>query len=681
MRNGAFRLGVCSLLCLFSGCNIGQKTPTLSLQAPPASIAAGSQMVFTASISHNNGQFEGATWALMSSGAACPSACGTLTNPTNTGSSGNGDTATITYTAPATPPTPNSITVTATSVENPSSSGSGTFTVTASALVTQSVYLAPDATGVPYLPVTLQATGGISPYTWSIPMGNGTLPSGLSLSSAGVISGTPTAAGTFAFNTQVQDSAGTVASTNESIMIAGPSAGAQPNITGLTVYSDSSDSHYTTVTTDDGSQTDMWGDKDSNGMVTSLRSLRVQASDGTANTFSFDSTGNLVRFGPENGITFNLDWQGSVATVVAYIPSGTAIAGPTQFTLAQTPALALRPAQSAERVAAVRRMATKAMPTLPSNAFEVQVNRCGKPFDGASVEVIAQDSILLPRLSIAPATGSGTYDVIVPVTVPNSAIAPTVAFCDTVANWYSSIAQSWSNAKIGLAQTCMIMTTVAVIASDGAGLVAAAQINAACLVALGSMYELDAVMATVSSTAPSSYKTFCDTAVPIAAGAINAATVVVNATVSIPGVQTVALGPYGSTFPGSGLPPAVVNIDKLGVCDIAGSWQGGWARSGIIHNNGVAVTHSGALAAAITDTSTPDTYNIDLSVTDSRGTNKVSFPGVPTSESDLGYTFNFGPAEIDGVTGTAAGYLTPDGKGMSGNFTAPGAAGWGLVKQ
>src|ERR1700723_1471737 len=95
----------------------------------PPSIAAGSQTVFTATISHNNGKFQGATWALTNGGAACPSACGTLTNPTNVGSSGNGDTATITYTAPGAPPTPNSVTVTATSVENPSSTGAGTFTI------------------------------------------------------------------------------------------------------------------------------------------------------------------------------------------------------------------------------------------------------------------------------------------------------------------------------------------------------------------------------------------------------------------------------------------------------------------------------------------------------------------------------------------------------------------------
>jgi Putative Ig domain len=54
--------------------------------------------------------------------------------------------------------------------------------------------------------VTLVATGGTKPYAWSIISGN--LPSGLALSSAGVISGTPTASGTFDFTVRATDSAG-----------------------------------------------------------------------------------------------------------------------------------------------------------------------------------------------------------------------------------------------------------------------------------------------------------------------------------------------------------------------------------------------------------------------------------------------------------------------------------------
>ena len=50
----------------------------------------------------------------------------------------------------------------------------------------------------------LQASGGVKPYTWSIQ--SGTLPAGLTLSAAGLISGTPTTAGTQDVTFQVKDS-------------------------------------------------------------------------------------------------------------------------------------------------------------------------------------------------------------------------------------------------------------------------------------------------------------------------------------------------------------------------------------------------------------------------------------------------------------------------------------------
>ncbi len=55
---------------------------------------------------------------------------------------------------------------------------------------------------VPYS-VTLRAAGGVPPYTWA--MASGTLPPGLSISSGGVISGTPTTLGSTTFKIQVTD--------------------------------------------------------------------------------------------------------------------------------------------------------------------------------------------------------------------------------------------------------------------------------------------------------------------------------------------------------------------------------------------------------------------------------------------------------------------------------------------
>jgi hypothetical protein len=53
---------------------------------------------------------------------------------------------------------------------------------------------------------TLQACCGTAPYTFSL--GSGSLPPGMTLSSSGTISGTPTTAGTYTACIYLQDSAG-----------------------------------------------------------------------------------------------------------------------------------------------------------------------------------------------------------------------------------------------------------------------------------------------------------------------------------------------------------------------------------------------------------------------------------------------------------------------------------------
>jgi len=66
----------------------------------------------------------------------------------------------------------------------------------------------------------LTATGGTTPYTWSIQ--SGSLPAGLSLvASTGVISGTPTATGTSSFTAKVTDSVSATATKALSIVING----------------------------------------------------------------------------------------------------------------------------------------------------------------------------------------------------------------------------------------------------------------------------------------------------------------------------------------------------------------------------------------------------------------------------------------------------------------------------
>jgi uncharacterized repeat protein (TIGR03803 family) len=84
-------------------------------------------------------------------------------------------------------------------------SGFATLTVTAAGtLAVSTTVLETGSVGVAYS-TTLQATGGTPPYKWSVSAGS--LPGGLSLSSAGVISGKPTTAATSNFTVEVKDSA------------------------------------------------------------------------------------------------------------------------------------------------------------------------------------------------------------------------------------------------------------------------------------------------------------------------------------------------------------------------------------------------------------------------------------------------------------------------------------------
>ena len=97
----------------------------------------------------------------------------------------------------------------------PGSGGSGPLTVTTSTL-------ANGTTGSAYSQ-TLQAGGGTPPYSWSIVAGLGNLPPGLNLNaSTGLISGTPTTAGTYTFTARVTDSVQATAQRALSIVVTAP---------------------------------------------------------------------------------------------------------------------------------------------------------------------------------------------------------------------------------------------------------------------------------------------------------------------------------------------------------------------------------------------------------------------------------------------------------------------------
>ena len=174
---------------------------TITIAPPPISVSLtpsqqtnidqGQTLNITATV-NNDSANKGVTWAL--SGATCTgSACGTFTNSS---------TLVTTYNAPASVSTNMKVTVQAFSVADTSKSAATDVVVSPAPSITTTTLTA-GVVGTAYA-ATLQASGGAGALTWGLASGS-SLPPGLSLSSAGGISGTPTTPGTTTFTAKVTD--------------------------------------------------------------------------------------------------------------------------------------------------------------------------------------------------------------------------------------------------------------------------------------------------------------------------------------------------------------------------------------------------------------------------------------------------------------------------------------------
>jgi hypothetical protein len=190
---------VLALAMSFVGCGSSNNTsttkPSISVSLTPSStvtIVQGQQKSISATLANDTAS-QGVSWTL--SGTGCTgSACGTLTGVT---------TSAAIYNSPATVTSSMTVSVVATSIGDTTKSASVSVTVMPLPSIT-TTSLPSGVQNSAYTSTTMAGSGGIAPLTWSVSVGS--LPAGLTLNSTtGVISGTPTAAGTSNFTIQVAD--------------------------------------------------------------------------------------------------------------------------------------------------------------------------------------------------------------------------------------------------------------------------------------------------------------------------------------------------------------------------------------------------------------------------------------------------------------------------------------------
>lgn len=177
----------------------GSATPTLT--ASPATLTFGNQTVGTTSATQNI--------TVTGSNLTADISYNTPTGYTITKAAGwndrTGGTLQVAFSPTAAQAYTGTITISSTGATGKTVSLSGTGTAAAVAPIITTASLSNGTVGAPYSQ-TLAATG-TTPITWSIDSGN--LPGGLTLNaSTGVISGTPTATGTFNFTVKATNSAG-----------------------------------------------------------------------------------------------------------------------------------------------------------------------------------------------------------------------------------------------------------------------------------------------------------------------------------------------------------------------------------------------------------------------------------------------------------------------------------------
>jgi uncharacterized protein YjdB len=166
-------------------------------------------------------------------------------------------------------------------------SGGTTLNVQSATLVINTTVLPTGLQNQPYS-ATLTAGGGTAPYAWSLVSGT-SLPAGLSLSSAGQISGAPTGIGTSTFSVQVSDGGSPVQTVIKQLSIA---VNAAP--VAYTIWSAGTVPTVTDAGPDSGVELGIKFQSDVSGTIAGIRFYKSSANTGTHVGNLWSSAGALL---------------------------------------------------------------------------------------------------------------------------------------------------------------------------------------------------------------------------------------------------------------------------------------------------------------------------------------------------------------------------------------------------
>ncbi|GAB3346948.1 putative Ig domain-containing protein [Lysobacter tyrosinilyticus] len=198
-----------------SGGTSAPATVTITVTGPPLPIANA----VSATVAHNSG----ANPITLNITGGTPTSVAVGTAPAHGTAIASGTS--ITYQPTAGYAGPDSFTYTATNQSGTSAPATVSITVSVPTIAVSPSTVPAGVAGTAYSQ-TLSASGGTSAYTFSLQAG--ALPAGVSLSSAGALSGTPTVAGTFNFTARATDANGFTGDQPYSLVIVAPTVTVSP---------------------------------------------------------------------------------------------------------------------------------------------------------------------------------------------------------------------------------------------------------------------------------------------------------------------------------------------------------------------------------------------------------------------------------------------------------------------